>query len=191
MRFQSRSINYLLVVAITLGAPAVYGQHNSVRMTVSGTAGTSAANLLIPNASASDYIFSGTGTLGSFEFRSVSASEPSERQPSACSGATKLYGEAKAGGGVFRFADGSLLMVNLTQGSDCVDLVARQALCIRTFQIVGGTRRFANASGTLTFTETLVPVVTDSAHNPVLVAATGTVEGTVSGVRREDGHDEE
>jgi hypothetical protein len=35
-----------------------------------------------------------------------------------------------------------------------------------TFQITGGTGRVKNASGTLTFTETTVPVLADAFNNP-------------------------
>ena len=60
-----------------------------------------------------------------------------------------------------------------------------------TFQIIGGTGRFKDASGVLTLTETVVPVVADASSNPVFFAATGEFTGTVSGVAREaDRHEE-
>jgi hypothetical protein len=74
------------------------------------------------------------------------------------------------------------LNVKLTQGSDCIDLAAQQAHCTVTFQITGGTGRFQNASGVLTFTETVAPVLADAFNNPVFFAATGEFTGTVSGV---------
>ena len=43
-----------------------------------------------------------------------------------------------------------------------------------------------DASGTLTLTETLVPVSANASHNPVFFAATGELEGTVSGVAPEE-----
>jgi hypothetical protein len=87
-----------------------------------------------------------------------------------------------AGAGVFRFLDGSLLKVHLTQGSDCIDLAAQEAHCTMTFKITGGTGRFKNASGDLSLTETTVPVLADASNNPVFFAATGEFTGTVSGV---------
>ena len=44
---------------------------------------------------------------------------------------------------ISRFEDGSLLMVNLTQGSDCLQFTSTGpvAHCTRTFQITGGTGR--------------------------------------------------
>jgi hypothetical protein len=78
-----------------------------------------------------------------------------------------------AGAGVFCFQDGSLLTVNLTEGADCIDFAAQEAHCTRTFQISGGTGRFKDASGILTFSETLVPVLADASHLPVFFAAAG------------------
>ena len=95
------------------------------------------------------------------------------------------------GAGVFRFHDGSLLKVNLTQGADCVDLEAQQGHCTLTLEITGGTGRFKDASGTLTLTETNVPVLTDTLNNPVFFASTGEFAGTVSGVAREADRQEE
>jgi hypothetical protein len=89
------------------------------------------------------------------------------------------------GAGVFRFQDGSLLKVNLTQGADCIDLAAQQGNCTVTLQITGGTGRFKDASGTLTLSETNVPVLADALNNPVFFASTGEFTGTVSGVARE------
>lgn len=104
VKSQTRCNFYLPVVAIILalplGAAAATAQENSVKMTFSGTAGSTAANLQIQNEIASDYNFSGKGTLGSFDFHSVSASVPAQ-QPSTCSGSMKIYSEAKAGPAVF------------------------------------------------------------------------------------------
>ena len=44
---------------------------------------------------------------------------------------------------------------------------------------------FKDASGVLSFTETVVPVLADALHNPVFFAATGEFTGTVSGVTRQ------
>ena len=171
-----------VALMLNLGVVGLYAQENPVKMKFSGTAGPSTVNLQIPNTLGAEYNLTGKGSLGSFTFRTVSASAPSQNPPGTCSGPNHIYGQAVAGGGVLRFADGSLMKVNLTDGSDCIDLEANQALCIRVFQITGGTGRFTNASGTLTFTETLLPVVADATQNPVLFADTGVAEGWVLGV---------
>ena len=60
-----------------------------------------------------------------------------------------------------------------------------------TYQITGGTGRFTGASGALTLTSTLIPVVFNSSNGVELAAITGEFEGTVSGVAiGEDGQDE-
>jgi hypothetical protein len=83
------------------------------------------------------------------------------------------------------------LNVHLTQGGDCIDFAAEEGHCTLTLQIIGGTGRFKNASGTLTFTETSVPVLADALNNPVFFASTGEFTGTVSGVAREADRQEE
>jgi hypothetical protein len=65
--------------------------------------------------------------------------------------------------------------------------VALEAHCTRIFQITGGTGRFNNASsGTLTLTETVLPVLADAAGKPAFFAATGEFTGTVSGMAAEE-----
>ena len=65
-----------------------------------------------------------------------------------------------------------------TGGGDCIDFVAKQALCTRIFQITGGTGRFKNASGAVTLTMTLVPVLLDASNKPVFFAVTGEIKAT-------------
>ena len=77
------------------------------------------------------------------------------------------------------------MKVTLTHGGDCIDLAADEGHCTLTLQITGGTGRFKNASGTLTLTETSVPVLADALNNPVFFAYTGEFTGTVSGVSEE------
>ena len=146
-------------------------------MTFSGTSDTSATNLQQPDTSNDGDNFAGEGTLGSFTVRNVRAIANSPTASSSCSGANQLYLLELAGAGVFRFQDGSLLEVNLTQGSDCIDLVTGLAHCTLTFQITGGTGRFKHASGVLTMTETVSAVLADALGNPVFFAATGEFTG--------------
>src|SRR5262249_10198510 len=148
--------------------------------TLSGTAARSTINLQ-PDAPTSEYHLAGNGTLGPFTFRTVSTGAASPQQSSTCSGPNLMYFSAVGGAGVFRFHDGGLLKVNLTGGGDCIDLAAREANCTRIFQITGGTGRFKGASGAVTLTMTLAPVLADASNNPVFFAITGEFTGTVSG----------
>ena len=135
--------------------------------------------------------FEGNGALGPFTSRIISAETTSPQQPpSTCSGPANIYFIRVAGAGVLRFQDGSLLMVNVTQGADCIDLEKLPGIghCTLTLQITGGTGRFKDASGDiLTLTETNVPVLADALNNPVFFASTGEFTGTVSGVPIGDG----
>src|SRR5205085_11063185 len=112
-------------------------------------------------------------------------------QPSStCSGPNQLYFQTMVGAAVFRFQDGSLLTVNLTEGADCIDFAALDAHCTRTYQITGGSGRFKDAKGTLMLTEIAKPVLADFLKNPVFFDATGEFTGTISGVAGdEERHD--
>ncbi|MCU1248841.1 MAG: hypothetical protein JWQ49_1870 [Edaphobacter sp.] len=196
MRTQKAQMKYIYIAAmalmLNLGVATVFAQRYPVKMAYSGTSGPSAVNLQQPGTQTVEENFAGNGALGPFTFRLISAETTSpEQPPSTCSGPANIYFSRVAGAGVLRFQDGSLLKVNLTQGADCIDLAAQQGHCTLTFQITGGTGRFKDASGTLTLTETNVPVLTDALNNPVFFASTGEFTGTVSGVAREaDGQEE-
>jgi hypothetical protein len=179
-----------VVVMLHLGVAALCAQEKPVKMKFSGTSAPSTVNLLQPDTSNDEDNFAGTGTLGSFTVRNVRAIANSPTPSSTCSGPNQIFSTESAGGGVFRFQDGSLLSVNLTQGGDCINFApVPEAHCTVTFQITGGTGRFKNARGTLTFTETVLPVLADASNNPVFFAATGEYTGTVSGVSEEQGQD--
>jgi hypothetical protein len=180
-----------MALMLNLGVATVYAHENGVKMKFSGTSAASTIDLKQPDTHNDEDNFAGKGTLGSFTFRNVRAIANSPTTSSTCSGANQFYFQELAGAGVFRFEDGSLLNVRLTQGSDCIDFTALVAHCTLTFEVTGGTGRFKNASGTLTFTETVAPVLADSSNNPVFFAATGEFTGTVSGVREEQGQGEE
>jgi hypothetical protein len=171
-----------VALILTFGVAAAYAHDVSVKMTFSGTSDTSATNLQQPDTSNDGDNFAGTGTLGSFTVRNLRAIANFPSSSSTCSGVNQLFLAELAGAGVFRFEDGSLLEINLTQGGDCIDLTTGLAHCTLTFQITGGTGRFAGASGVLTMTETVSTVATDALGNPVFFAATGEFTGRISEV---------
>jgi hypothetical protein len=173
-------------LVLNLGVAGMYAQTGPINMTLSGTTTNSTIDLQ-PGIPASEYTLAGSGALGAFTFRTVTAGAVAPQQSSTCSGPNKLYFPAVAGAGVFRFDDGGLLIVNLTGGSDCIDFEAGQALCLRIYQVTGGTGRFNKApGGTLTLTMTVVPVLADASNNPVFFAVTGAVTGAVPGVALND-----
>ncbi|HTA67355.1 MAG TPA: hypothetical protein VK776_03730 [Bryobacteraceae bacterium] len=176
-----------MALIVTLGVGGVYAQQIPVKMRFSGDGGPSVIDLKQPNANTGEENLTGYGTQGPFTFRLVKASMASPQPSSTCSGATKVYFPNVSGAGLFRFFDGSLLMVNLTDGGDCIDFAANQAQCTLTFQVTGGTGRFKNASGVLTFTETAAPLLSDASSNPVFFSETGQFTGTISVVAMEEG----
>ena len=162
---------------LNFGVACIYAQPDSVDLRVSGTSASSTIQLT-PGKPASEYNLAGDGMLGPFTLRVVSSSAATPDSSSTCTGPTKIHFAAVAGAGVLRSWDGSLLTVNLTGGGDCIDFVAKQALCTRIFQITGGTGRFKNASGAVTLTMTLVPVLLDASNKPVFFAVTGEIKAT-------------
>src|SRR6516164_1342869 len=97
-----------VVVMLHLGGRPIIKQKKPVKMTFSRTSAPSTVNLLQPDTSNDEDNFAGTGTLGSFTVRNVRAIANSPSSSSTCSG---LFVQELAGGGVFRFQDGSLLNV--------------------------------------------------------------------------------
>jgi hypothetical protein len=180
-RKQEAQMKQLATIALmlNLAIAGVYAQPASVKMTFSGTAGASTIDLKQPNTTTGEEDLAGNGAFGQFTFRLVKASANAPQPSSTCSG---LYFPNVAGGGIFRFQDGSLLYATLTQGGDCIDFVQMVAHCTLTFKINGGTGRFKNASGVLTLTETALPVLADFSGTPVFFSEAGEFTGTISGL---------
>ena len=182
----------MLALMLNLGVAGVYAQQTPINMTFSGTAGSSTINLQQSGTNNSEDNSSGDGTFGPFTFRNVRAIRTSPEPSSTCSSPTQVYFSSVAGAGVFRFQDGSLLTVNVMDGSGCVNLTAMNAALIVKYAITGGTGRFSRASGELTMTATLMVVLRNASGAPALLTNTGKFEGAVFGVaRREDEEDEE
>jgi len=168
-----------IAMVLFLASAISYGQQTHIKMTFSGNAGATTIDLKQNNANTGEENLDGNGTLGSFSFRLIKASANAPQPSSTCVG---LYFPNTAGGGIFRFQDGSLLYVGLTGGGDCIDFVHMMATCTLTFKINGGTGRFKAASGVLTLTETAVPVLADASQTPVFFSETGGFTGTISGL---------
>ena len=72
-----------------------------------------------------------------------------------------------------------------------MDLTAGVANFTVTYQVTGGTGRFKGASGALTSTGMLIPVLFNASNTPAISTNTGEFDGTVFGVAiGEDGQDE-
>ena len=169
----------IIALMLNVGAAATYAQQHGSKTALSGTAAASTIDLGTGTPT-TEYNLEGNSSLGSFTFRTVSSGAAPSQAPSSCSGGNKLYIPIAAGMGVLRSSDGSLLRLRLTGGSDCIDFNAGKALCIRMYEVVGGTGRFQNAAedgGKVTLTMTVAPVVPGEL---VFFAVTGEMTGIVS-----------
>jgi hypothetical protein len=167
-----------VALMLHLGVAGVYAQENPVKMKYSGSNVATTINLEDGTVT-DEELFAGEGALGPFTYRELHADLQNPQPSSTCSGP---YFPIVTGGGVFRFQDGSLMTVNVTDGAICVDLTTGLGQLTETYQITGGTGRFKTASGTLTLTGTLNVVLSDASGNPKLLTNTGKFEGTVLGV---------
>jgi hypothetical protein len=179
-----------VALMLNLGVAGVYAQQRPVKMMFSGTNVASTINLQ-PNTVTDEVVLAGNGTLGPFTYRELHADVLTPQPSSTCSGPTKLFLPTVAGGGVFRFQDGSLLTVRITQGALCIDLAAGVANLTLTYQISGGTGRFKGASGALTLTSMVNPVLFNASDAPVLLTNTGEFAGTVFGLAIGEGGQDE
>ena len=170
---------------LALGVAGAYAQPEPghVKMTFSGTNVATTINLQA-NTVTDEMHAAGTSSLGRFTFRELHA-DGTAPPPEGCTGPS--FGVLK-GAGVFRFQDGSLLIVTVKDGSGCINLVERFSALIVNYQITGGTGRFANASGELTMTATQTPVLRNAVNAPALLPIAGQFEGTV--VRPEPENDD-
>jgi hypothetical protein len=181
-----------MALMLTLGVAGVYAQQIPVHMTFSGSSAPSSINLK-PNTITDEELLAGNGTLGNFTFRKLRTDETSPQSFGGCGGGFGPNLRVVAGGGVFRFEDGSLLTVNVTEGSYCIDVQAQPPVghLAETYQITGGTGRFKDASGTLTLTATSHPVLFSDSNAAVLVTSTGQFTGTISSAATEEERQDE
>src|SRR5262249_2529101 len=140
-----------MTLMFNLGVAGIYAQQRPVRMTFSGSMVGTTINFA-PNTITDEEQLAGNGSLGPFTFRKLRVDAVSPQPATSCSGPTQVNIPVVAGGGVFRFQDGSLLTVTVPQGALCIDFAAMVAHLNETYQITGGTGRFKGASGTLTLT---------------------------------------
>lgn len=167
-----------VALMLNLGVAGLYAQDRPVKMTFSGTNVATTINLR-DNTVTDEQHSAGMGTFGAFTFRELHADAFPPQPPSACPERGFLV---VAGAGVFRFQDGSLLIVTITEGWGCLNVpVAGSSALTVKYRITGGTGRFEGASGALTYTATMTPALRNAANAPALLTLTGEIEGTVSG----------
>jgi hypothetical protein len=171
-----RCLKLIAVTTLTLsfGVADINARERPVKMTFSGSiVPTSIA--VQANTITDEELLEGEGSLGRFTFRKLRTDALAPQPSSTCAG---LNIPVVAGGGVFRFQDGSLLTVLISEGGLCINLAAMMGHLTETYRITGGTGRFSGASGSLTSTATLRPVLAGSG-GVVLLTSTGRFEGEV------------
>ena len=170
-----------------LAVSNVFAENRStdIRMTAAGTMTATTINLG-DNTITDDEDLAGDGTLGVFTFHGLRADGLAPQvpvPPNTC--ATPLFFPVTNGAGVFRFDDGSLLVVNITGGGICIDLAAGMAQLTETYEIARGTGRFKRAAGTLQLAVTVRPVLFNAEGGAQMLTMAGKFEGTVSGISRD------
>jgi hypothetical protein len=172
-------MKHLATMALILGfgLTSVYAEERPVRMRFSGSM-VPTSIVMQPNTITDEELLAGDGPLGPFTFRKLRTDALAPQPLPACSGASLVNIPVVGGGGVFRFEDGSLLTVAITEGALCIDFSAVVGQLTETYQITGGTGRFRRVSGgTLTLRATVRPVLVSASGAPVLLTATGVIEG--------------
>jgi len=185
LKFMTRIAMATLVTQLAVSSVAAEDRSTNVRMTASGTMTATTTNLQ-DNTITDDEDLAGDGTLGVFTFHGLRADALAPQipvPPLTC--ATPLFLPVVNGAGVFRFDDGSLLVVNITGGGICIDLAAGMARLTETYEIARGTGRFRHASGSLTLTVTVVPVLFNADGGAQMLTMTGKFEGALSGIKHE------
>jgi hypothetical protein len=176
-----------VALMLNLGIASLYAQQRPVKVTFSGSVVPTSINLK-PNTITDEELSAGNGTLGNFTFRELHTDQTPQQSFGSCGGGFGPNFLVVAGGGVFRFKDGSLLTIKLTEGSYCIDVQAQPPVghLTETYQITGGTGRFKDASGTLTLTATRHPVLLSDSNGAVLLTSTGEFTGTISNAAMEE-----
>jgi hypothetical protein len=192
-------------LVLYLGVASVYAEHSGeehatgrrVKMWFSGSIISSPLSLAPDTLNHEEHL-AGNSTLGPFTYRGLWADDPATQTPGSCGSGAGPNFQLVTGGGVFRFHDGSLLTVRLTQGVLCVDFsdpTRPVGHLSETFQITGGTGRFDGVAAscgmttgdcTLELTAMRSVVLRDSAGAVKFMTSVGEIEGTVPRFGRGD-----
>jgi hypothetical protein len=126
------------------------------------------------------------------------ADDPATQTSGNCGSGFGPNFQLVTGGGVFRFRDGSLLTVRLTEGVLCInfsDPARPVGHLSETFQITGGTGRFDGVAAncgmtagdcTLQLTATRSVVLRDSAGAVKFMTSAGEIKGSVPRFAKDD-----
>jgi hypothetical protein len=190
---------------LNLGIASLYAQQPAeehsggrrVRMKFSGSIMSTTLGIAPDTLNHEEHL-AGNSTLGPFTYRGLWADDPGSLSFGSCGNGFGPNFQLVVGGGVFRFEDGSLLTVKLTEGALCVDISDVEhpvGHLIETYQITGGTGRFNGSAATcgvtaggctLKLTAKLGVVLTDSSGAAKFLTSSGEIQGTVPRFGRGD-----
>jgi len=153
-------------------------RHSQLKMAFSGSMVPTSLDVQSDTIT-DEELLAGNGTLGPFTFRKLRTDETVPQFFGSCGSGSGPTIRVVAGGGIFRFEDGSLLTVTVTDGVLCVDFDHGVGHLTETYQITGGTGRFKGASGTFQSTGILSAVMFSASNAAVLLTNTGEFKGTV------------
>jgi hypothetical protein len=175
-------MKHMITVALVLnlGVTGIYAQQRPLKMTLSGSKLATMIDLGA-NTRTDEVHLAGDGTLGVFTFRGLRTDETIPQSFGTCGDGSGPILRVVAGGGAFRFQDGSLLTVTMTGGALCVDLEHLVGHVLETYQITGGTGRFEGAKGSFVLTSILNALVYDKSNSAVFLTITGESAGTILG----------
>ena len=111
-------MKHLATVALmlNLGVAGIYAQQRPVKLTFSGSMVPTTIDLG-PNTITDEEHLEGNGTLGPFTLRKLRTDETIPESVGKCGDGSGPNLRVVAGGGVFRFQDGSLLTVTIMRGA--------------------------------------------------------------------------
>jgi hypothetical protein len=185
------------IAGLSAQQPADEHSGRRVRMTFSGSI-MSSTLAIAPGTINHEEHLAGKSSLGPFTYRGLWADDPATQTPGNCGSGFGPNFQVVIGGGVFRFQDGSLLTVSLTEGVLCIDFSdpARPVGYLsETFQITGGTGRFDGVAAncgmtagdcTLQLTATRSVVLRDSAGAVKFMTSAGEIKGSVPRFAKDD-----
>ena len=151
MRHLTTVVLMLNLGAASLNAQQLGEEHSAgwrVKMKFSGSIIATTLSIA-PNTLNHEEHLAGNSPLGPFTFRGLWADDPGSQSFGNCGSGFGPNFRVVAGGGVFRFEDGSLLTVKLTEGALCVniaDVGHPVGHLVETYQITSGTGRFKRAA---------------------------------------------
>lgn len=161
---------FVLVTVLTAGAEA-----KTINFTGTGSGSALSTEIDTNNDGQKASLSTGGGKTSQFSsFTSQVLIEYAVTGPTTCNShaGVGLALVPGTGHGVLRFGNGDLLVLDYTDSTGCFDSVENVSFLSSTADIVGGTGRFANATGSLNSTATSIRLFVQPSANRSFQAVT-------------------